>query len=167
MTSTQAQPVAFADFVGSRRRDLLRFAIVLVGGDAQRAGDIVADVLTNAYEVWERIGGLDHPYAYVRRMIVNEYLSWRRRLTRTTLRGDLEPYIGSVADVAGEHAVRAELISRLRSLPRQQRAAVALRYFEDLPHADIADILGCSVGTTRSHISRALATLRVAMTEES
>jgi RNA polymerase sigma-70 factor (sigma-E family) len=166
MTSTQAQPVAFADFVRSRRRDLLRFAVVLVG-NAQRAEDIVADVLTNAYEVWERIGNLDHPYAYVRRMTVNEYLSWRSRLRRTTLRGDLEPYLGSVADVAGEHAVRAELISRLRSLPRQQRAAIALRYFEDLPHAEIADILGCSVGTARSHISRALTALRVAMTEES
>ena len=166
MTSTQIQPVSFADFVCRRRRDLLRFAMVL-DGDAQRAEDLVGDVLAKAYEVWDRIGGLDHPYAYVRQMIVNEYLSWRKRLKRTTLHGDLEPYTAPVPDVAGVHAVRAELISRLRSLPRRQRAAVTLRYLEDLSHAEIADILGCSLGTVRSHISRALATLRVDMTEES
>jgi RNA polymerase sigma-70 factor (sigma-E family) len=167
MTSTQIQPVSFTEFVGQRQRDLLRFAMVLVGGDAQRAGDIVGDVLTNAYEAWDRIGAVDHPYAYVRRMIVNEYLSWRSRLSRTTLRGDLEPYAAPVADLASALAVRADLISRLRTLPRRQRAAVALRYFEDLTHAQIADVLGCGEGTVRSHISRALATLRVAMTEES
>ena len=166
MTSTQIRPVPFADFVGRRRRDLLRFAMVLVG-DAQRAEDLVGDVLAKAYEVWDRIGGLDHTHAYVRQMLVNEHLSWRNRLKRMTLHGDLEPFTAPVPDVAGVHAVRSELISRLRSLPRRQRAAVTLRYFEDLSHAEIADILGCSLGTVRSHISRALATLRVAMTEES
>ncbi len=166
MTSTQIQPVSFADFVGRRRHDLLRVAMVLVG-NAQRAEDLVGDVLAKAYEVWDRIAGLDHSYAYVRQMLVNEHLSWRNRLKRTSLHGDLEPFTTPVPDVAGAHAVRAELISRLGSLPRRQRAAITLRFFEDLSYAEIADILGCSLGTVRSHISRALATLRVAMTEES
>ena len=166
MTLTQTQQVSFADFVGRRHRDLLRFGMVLVG-DARRTEDIVGDVLARAYERWDRIGGLDYPYAYVRRMVVNEYLSWRNRLKRTTLPGDLEPYTRQVPDVAGAYAVRAELIARLRSLPRRQRAAVAMRYFEDLDNAEIAEVLGCSVGTVRSHISRALATLRITMTEES
>lgn len=167
MTTTQTGTACadFAAFVADRRRALLRFAMVLTG-DARRAEDIVADVLARAYERWDRIGVMDQAGAYVRRMIVNDYLSWRSRLRRTTPYSDLAPYSPSMPDPAQRHAERAALIARLRNLPRRQRAAVALRYFEDLADPQIADLLGCSVGTVRSHISRALATLRVAMTEE-
>jgi RNA polymerase sigma-70 factor (sigma-E family) len=155
---TSAQPVDFDDYVVRNRRALMRFATVL-SGQTWLADDLVADVLGRAFEQWDRIGAVAHPHAYVRRMIVNDYLSWRRRLARTTPRADIEAS-GSVSDGAQEHADRDAMITRLAALPRKQRAAVVLRYYAGMSDADIAALLGCREITVRSQISRALATLR-------
>lgn len=85
-----AQPVDFDDYAVRNQRALMRFATVL-SGQTWLADDLVADVLGRAFEQWERIGAVADPHAYVRRMIVNDYLSWRRRLARTTPRADIEP----------------------------------------------------------------------------
>jgi RNA polymerase sigma factor (sigma-70 family) len=103
------------------------------------------------------------PHAYVRRMVVNEYLSWRRRLARTSPRAEVAEDV-PVGDGSDERAARDAMIRRLARLPRRQRAAVVLRYYAGLPDAEIAVELGCRVTTVRSQISRALATLRVDLT---
>jgi RNA polymerase sigma-70 factor (sigma-E family) len=152
----------FGEYVVRQRPALMRFATVLTC-QTWLADDLVGDVLGRAFERWDRISRLDEPHAYVRRMVLNEYLSWRRRLARTTPRAEIEPDTG-LGDGADERAERDAMIRRLAGLPRRQRAAVVLRYYAGLPDAEIAAQLGCRVTTVRSQISRALATLRVDLT---
>jgi RNA polymerase sigma-70 factor (sigma-E family) len=156
----------FAGYVDEQRHRLFRFAVVLCG-DPVLADDIVAEVLARAYERWDRVSAATNVHAYVRRMVVNEFLSWRRRATRTSPRADLVELADRAAqspDPGHAHAERAALAAELVRLPRQQRAAIVLRYYEGLPDDEIADVLGCRPVTVRSNISRGLATLRVVMT---
>src|SRR5262245_20475122 len=107
-------------------------------GDPRLAEDLVADVLDRAFERWRRIETTDQPYAYVRRMVVNEYLSFRRRRRRSAPYADLESLSAAVPDHAAPHAERDALIQQLSTLPHQQRATLVLRYFEDLSDSEIA-----------------------------
>jgi len=157
---TITDDASFAEFVAQRQRPLLRFAMVLTG-DSGLAEGIVAEVLARAYQRWDRVGGVDDPNAYVRRMIVNEYTSWWRKRRRTVPHAQLDDYDVPTPDHAGRHAEREAMVQRLARLPRRQRAAVVLRFYEGLPDTEIADILGCSEGTVRSHVSRGLAALRL------
>jgi RNA polymerase sigma-70 factor (sigma-E family) len=150
----------FGEYMTRQRPALMRFATVLTGR-VWLAEDIVSDVLCRAYERWDRIGAMTESHAYVRRMVVNDYLSWHRRLTRTTPRADVEPDTAGLTDGAEQRAERDAMIRRLAALPRRQRAAVVLRFYVGLPDAEIAEELGCRESTVRSQISRALATLRV------
>jgi RNA polymerase sigma-70 factor (sigma-E family) len=150
----------FGEYVVRQRPALMRFATVLTCR-AWLAEDLVSDVLCRAFERWDRISGMAEPNAYVRRMIVNDYLSWHRRLARTAPRADVEPNPAGLSDGADERAERDAMIRRLAALPRRQRAAVVLRYYAGLPDAEIAAELGCRETTVRSQISRALAALRV------
>ena len=85
----------FERYFTERRRALLRFATVLVG-DPARADEIVADVLGRVFEKWSRVAAADDVHAYVRRMIVNEFVSWRRRAGRVAVWSDLEPFARTV-----------------------------------------------------------------------
>ena len=95
-------------------------------------------------------------------MIVNEFLSWRRRLRRNMLMSDV-PDVPDEVDAANQHADRDALVAELAKLPRKQRTVIVLRYYGGLSDREIATDLGCSAGTVRSHASRALAALRVEM----
>ena len=141
---------------------LLRFSDSLCGG-RQLAEEVVQDVALKAHRRWAQIGPLPHRDAYVRRMIVNEYLSWRRKWSRLVPQADVADHLAPTTDPSAAHAERAELVSELTRLPRRQRAVLVLRYVEDLPDGEIADLLGCAEATVRSHASRALATLRVTL----
>ena len=149
----------FTEYVARQRPALMRFATVLTG-QAWLAEDLVSDVLGRAFERWDRISTMAEPHAYVRRMIVNDHISWHRRLARSAPRAVVEPDAAH-PDTADEHAERDAMIRRLARLPRRQRAAVVLRFYAGLSDADIADHLGCREVTVRSQISRALATLRI------
>ena len=151
--------LAFAVLLAERTPALLRFATVVTGSPHQ-AEDVVQDVLVKAHRRWDQIGALDHPEAYLRRMIVNEHLSWRRKWARV-VPGQVELTDIAVADPADQVVRHDELVEAVRSLPPKQRAAVALRYYADQTDAEIAELLGCSVSTVRSQIARALAKLRV------
>ncbi len=153
----------FGEYMVRHRPGLMRFATVLTG-QTWLADDLVGDVLCRAFERWDRISRMAEPNAYVRRMVVNDYLSWHRRLARTAPRADVEPDSARLTDGAEERAERDAMIRRLAELPRRQRTAVVLRYYVGLPDADIATELGCRVSTVRSQISRALATLRIDQT---
>jgi len=159
MTADPEVRVTFDDWARARLPALVRFAAVLTG-ERGLAEDVVQEVLIRAYGRWHRITALDQPDAYLRRMITNEYLSWRRRWARIAPRPDVAP-ASSVADHAHAYAERDAIRVELARLPRRQRAVLVLRYYEHLTDAEIADLLGCPAGTVRSLASRAIAALRV------
>jgi RNA polymerase sigma factor (sigma-70 family) len=129
------------------------------------AEDVLTDVLGRAYEQWDRVGAADNVHAYVRRMIVNEYVGWWRRLKRTTPVADLGDLSPPLPDHADAHAEHGAVVAELAKLPRRQRAVLVLRFYEGMSDAEVAQALGCRPSTVRSNASRALATLRIGMTE--
>jgi len=154
--------VTFDEFVAYRLGALLRYATV-VTCDSFLAEDITQDVLVRAQARWERIGAVDAPERYVKRMILNEFLSWRRRRAARVVplaREQLDLLAAPTADPAAACDERDAVLRLVAALPPRQRAAVALRFYEDLPDDEIADLLGCRTVTVRSLISRALAALR-------
>lgn len=153
----------FEAWAQARVAALLRFAY-LVTGSQHAAEDAVQDALTKACAAWSRVGRTGDTDAYVRRMVVNAHVSrWRRS-------GRREVAVAAVRDTAVDAtgAVdEADAVWRLCSgLPRQQRAAVVLRFYEDLEYAEIAALLGCSETTVRSHVHRALTALRAELTRQ-
>jgi RNA polymerase sigma-70 factor (sigma-E family) len=159
-------PVTYEEFADSRLGALLRYAVMLTG-DLHTAQDLVQDTMVRVQLNWRRVAGSDSPDGYVRKMLTNQFIDLRRGswLRRVLLRAEPDPVRAVPFDHADETAERDRVWGMLAKLPRQQRAALVLRYYEDLPDADIAEVLGCAVGTVRSSISRALATLRADLVE--
>src|SRR5687768_5019928 len=103
--------------------------------------------MIRAYARWRSIVELDQPEAYLRRMVTNEYLSWRRRWARVTPHADVGGAAPPAADHADSHAERDAIRVELARLPRRQRAVLVLRYYAGLTDSEIADVLGCPAGT--------------------
>jgi RNA polymerase sigma-70 factor (sigma-E family) len=155
--------MTFEEFAAERLPAVLRFAAVLAG-DRATAEDLAQEVLARAYPRWDAIGGLDRPELYVRKMIVNEFLSWRRRSWRLVPTGRVREEPGlAEPDHALRYAEREALLAELAKLPRRQRAVLVLRYYGGCTDAEIAMLLSCTPGTVRGYASRALAALRVEM----
>lgn len=150
---------SFDAFVQKHRLALVRHATLLSGGQGD-AEDLVQEVLIRVYRRWDVLAdGGGSTYFYVRRAIANEVVSWRRRWsTRHVWPVDELPELPYLDPPRSRHDGR--LWSLLRDLPRQQRCAVALRYYEDLTDEEIAGLLGCREVTVRAHISRGLRALR-------
>jgi RNA polymerase sigma-70 factor (sigma-E family) len=163
--------VTFEEFIATRLPDLLRHAAVLTG-DRDLAQDVVQEVLARAQVRWRRIADADSPDAYVRRMVLNEYLSWRRSWTVRNVRavGERLTSIGDARPTGRDHAqdlVDAdELWTLLATLPRKQRAVLVLRYYEQLDDAAIADLLECAPATVRSNAFKAFKTLRLNVAQQ-
>lgn len=153
--TTPEQLPGFDAFVTGRARALWRSAWLLTG-DAHRAEDLVQTALARTYPHFARIGAAEPFEAYVRTTMFRTYLSWWRRRWTAELPGEVDLGGTGDPDVAGRHDVRRALAA----LPRQQRAVVVLIYFEDLSGPQAAEVLGLSVGTIKSTLSRALAKLR-------
>lgn len=151
----EPERVPFAAYVAARTPALMRVAYLLTG-DWQRAEDLLQTALMGCYGRWSRI---DDPDAYVRRTLVVTYAGWRRRRWTGERPGDL-PERAAAGDAMRGADERADLLRLLGGLPPRQRAVVVLRYYEDLPDAEIAGLLGISVGTVKSQANRALAKLR-------
>ena len=148
----------FVELVRTRSTALLRTAYLLTG-DRQLAEDLVQTALAKTALHWRRIE-LNRAEAYTRRVIYHEQVSrWRRRRVHETL-------IESVPDTAAHGStdeqtdLRIVLQQALASLGRGQRAVLILRYYEDLSEREVAEVLGCSIGTVKSQAHRALAALR-------
>jgi RNA polymerase sigma-70 factor (sigma-E family) len=158
--------VTFSEFAAARLPSLLRYAVVLTG-DRDLAQDVVQEVLAKAQVRWSKIAKADSPDAYVRQMVLNEYLSWRRRWAVRNVRAvgerlsDLSDRRGGSGDHAQDLVDTDELWNRLAALPRKQRAVLVLRYYEQLHDDEIADLLGCAPVTVRSNASKALKALRL------
>jgi RNA polymerase sigma-70 factor (sigma-E family) len=160
----EATPVSepFDAWVAARGPSLLHFAHLITGNRAD-AQDAVQDALAAAYPRWERLRAAGTHDAYVRRSIVNRHISlWRslrRREQPVAQPEQLRPAVaGSDHALAVADAQAAWALCQ--SLPKTQRAAVVLRYYDDQSYAQIADVLGCTESTARSHVRRALAALR-------
>jgi RNA polymerase sigma-70 factor (sigma-E family) len=150
------EPAGFREFVDTNSRGLLRAAWLLTG-DWAAAEDLVQSALAAAWPHWESID--TSPAAYVRRVLTTTFLRWqRRRWTGEVATGEL-PEVWAL-DSSEQLAERRVLLDALATLPRQQRAALVLRYFADQSEAETAAAMGCSVGAVKSHTSRAVARLR-------
>lgn len=160
--------MTFDDFLAAELAGLSRYATVLTG-DPQRAHDVLADALIGAQSRWDRIGVMDHPRAYIRRMVTTTFLSeqrrWSVRHIRPTRTGEL-PEV-AVPDPTDAVTDREELAGLLAGLPPRQRAAVVLRFYLGLDNAAIASELDISAGAVRTAISRGLAALRIAVDDSS
>jgi RNA polymerase sigma-70 factor (sigma-E family) len=163
--------VTFEQFAITRLPGLLRYAVVLTG-DRDLAQDIVQEVLARAQVRWRRIGRSDSPDAYVRRMLVNEYLSWRRSWFSRNVHPageqlvDLDDARGGGRDHAQDVVDADDLWNRLGALGRKQRAVLVLRYYQGLDDMAIAALLGCTPATVRSNASKALKTLRLSSEQQ-
>jgi len=156
----------FERFVSSCSAELLRTAY-LIAWDLAEAEDLVQESLFRVARRWHRVRAMEHPAAYARRILVNIALDGGKRRSRRSWElehGD-DPSLEQRADEQaarelGSVAERAELMAAIAKLAPRQRAVLVLRYFEDLSEAQVADLLGCSVGTVKSTSSRALARLQ-------
>jgi RNA polymerase sigma-70 factor (sigma-E family) len=154
----------FGAFVRARQEGLVRFGYFLTGS-VQSGEDLAQTALARLYLKWDTIRDVESLDAWVRRVMVNEHTSWWRRAWRH--REVLDSGQGRTFDppAAPDHVPDRDLWAVVQSLPARQRAAVALRFYEDLSEAQTAAILGCTVGTVKSHTHRALATLRTRLQE--
>ena len=151
----------YSEFVEHRSHALLRTAYLLVG-DHQLAEDLLQEALIKTFIAWPRLRDPTKVDAYARRTIVTTAISWRRRRSFHESPVDFLPD-ASGADEVEIVATHLVLIAHLRGLPPRQRAAIVLRYFEDLTVAQTAEIMGCSVGAVKSHVSIGLGKLRERM----
>lgn len=141
----------------------LRHAGHLLTGDYHAAEDAAQVALARTYAVWARVRR-DDAFAYARRVLVNHLTDrWRRRLREYPTCDPPEPAAGP--DPADEVTLRHWLTGALATLTMRERAVVVMRYLFDLPEVTVARDLGISVGTVKSTNSRALAKLRVSVTE--
>jgi RNA polymerase sigma-70 factor (sigma-E family) len=149
---------AFREFVAARSGALLRTAYLLVG-DRGRAEDLLQTALIKAYVAWHRIRDPGALEGYVRRTMANTATSWwRGRPYRERPVSELPERTGQ--DDIGARFERDAMWAHLRALPTRQRAVLVLRYYEGLSETEIAEVLGVSRGTVKSHASRALSALR-------
>jgi RNA polymerase sigma factor (sigma-70 family) len=155
MTETRAGPGAeeFALVYRSQRNRLRRVAYLMTG-QAAVAEELVHDAFVRLHQRWDTV---DVPAAYLRTTLVHLCLAWRDRAAMGAAR---EPRTGGWV----EQPEIDETWDRLASLPHDQRVALVLRYYEDLPDGDIATLMGCAPATVRTRIHRALTTLREEMT---
>ena len=163
----QSQPqIDFDRFVAETAEPLLRSAY-LITWDFAEAEDLVQECLFKVARRWPRVKKMERPVAYVRTVLIHLALDEGKR--RSQRRSELGPEaIGLLEAHRDDAAVRSfgrvetrtDLLGVLRELPPRQRAALVLRYFDDLSEAEVADVMGCSVGTVKSTTSRALERLR-------
>ncbi|MEA2703701.1 MAG: hypothetical protein QOD63_1646 [Actinomycetota bacterium] len=145
------RPDSLADLYRERYTPMVRMAYLMVGSTPV-AEELVQDAFARMHRHWDRA---EHPRAYLRTAVLNACRSHLRRgaLERAYLkRAAHEP---EAATAGGD-----ELFDALAKLPSRQRAALVLRFYEDLPEADIAVALGCRPGTVKSLLHRGLAELR-------
>ena len=153
------QEQEYGEFVEARLNRLLRFGYLLCG-DWHLAEDVVQTALTKLYVVWPRVSRHGAVDAYVNRIVVNCLADERRRGFRRRERPTDRAPEESLADHATGTAERLAAVEALARLPRRQRAAIVLRYWEDLSVEQTANLLQCSTGTVKSQCARGLATLR-------
>ncbi|WP_203568150.1 SigE family RNA polymerase sigma factor [Aestuariimicrobium ganziense] len=163
MASTHSRDREFTAFVERSAGALRRYCLLLTGS-LPAADDLLQDALLQVYLALPRVDDLDLLEPYARRTITRTHISrwrqWGRREFPTEVVREPEP----VDDTTVED--RDEIWRLLQALPPRQRTAIVLRFYEDLTESDIAETMGCSIGTVKSHLSRGLARLRSDLTAD-
>ena len=157
---------AIAALFDAHYASLCRLATLLLG-DAAQAEEAVQDAFLRTFVGWRRLRHPERAGAYVRAAVVNQCRS-RGRRRAAEQRGNRTVWAGSEDNdtAALERSGEAmAVLEAVRALPRRQREAVVLRYYADLSEADVAEALGCSVGTVKSQLSKARAALSARLTE--
>ena len=144
----------FDRFVATNANGLLRTAYLMTG-DLHEAEDLVQETLFKVASRWPRVSRMDRPEAYSRRILVNLVLHGSSRRSRNRAELKATPPAETAVDAA-HLDIHDELFDALAALPPRQRAALVLRYFLDLPEAEVAAALRCSLGTVKSSTSRGL-----------
>ncbi|MFJ2188775.1 SigE family RNA polymerase sigma factor [Kitasatospora sp. NPDC087861] len=147
----------FDEFVAARYQTLLRGAY-LITGNVHDARDLLHDALVQVYPKRSVIRDAGATEGYVRMTMVRTHVSRWRRTRREELTSVLPD-----RPVVQESGWDDQLAAALAGLPRRQRAAVVLRYYLDLPVAQVAEELGCSLPTAKTHLARGIKALRQEM----
>ncbi len=153
---------AFQAFVRSRWPGLVRTAF-LCTGDRHLAEDVAQTALAKAYRSWSRVQRSDNPDAYVRRILISCHRDRFRKRRVPEHLTDMPPDAAVATDDMARADEREVLAAALAGLPKRQRLVVILRYWEDLSESEVAQTLGCSVGTVKSQASKALCKLRAVL----
>jgi RNA polymerase sigma-70 factor (ECF subfamily) len=152
----------FAEFYGASFHKLAS-ALYVYTGDLAEAQDVVQEAMIRALGRWSAVSAYEEPAAWVRRVAWNLATSRWRRLRRgveLAARGHTEER------APGPEPDRVAIVTALAALPARQRQAVVLHYLEDLPIAEIAQMVGAAEGTVKSWLHRARATLAGHLTDE-
>jgi len=155
--------VSFEDFVRARSGSLLRTALLLTGQRRAEAEDLLQIALERAYRHWPRICESEGPERYVRQILARASTDRWRRLARRPEQAMPDADYGPTApDRTSEIADRDYLLRAPAGLPQRQRSVLVLRYFDVLSQAETADMLGCRLGTVKSHAAQGVARLHAA-----
>jgi RNA polymerase sigma-70 factor (sigma-E family) len=147
----------FEDFVRARGVRLLRLALVLTG-EQHDAEDLAQEALVRMQSKWGKVASAENQDAYARRILVNLYLSGKRRACVTPVRDDFaDSQQSDPAELVGNKDLLRRALSRL---PDRQRTAVVLRYYEEVSTPEISAIMGITESSVRSALSRGLESLR-------
>jgi RNA polymerase sigma-70 factor (sigma-E family) len=155
-------PRDFERFAAENTHSLVRTGYLLTW-DLKETEDIVQETLLRVSQRWGDVTSMEYPAAYARRILVNLVIDGQRLRVRRN--GELSATHPEAVDEAASRAFHnIELVSELGwalgLLSRRQRAMVVMRYWLDLPEAEVADMLGCSLGTVKATTCRAVARLR-------
>jgi RNA polymerase sigma-70 factor, ECF subfamily len=148
---------AFVAFYQSEYRSVVALAYALTGRAAV-SEELAQDAFLVAHRNWARVSTYEVPGAFVRRVVSNMAVSFTRRLAAEA-RALARLSARSATWSTPLEPTDADFWRSVRSLPRRQSQALALRYLEDLSDEDIARILGCSVATVRVHLHNGRITL--------
>jgi RNA polymerase sigma-70 factor (sigma-E family) len=155
---------AFDAFASEVAPGLMRSAYLLTGNRAD-SEELVQETLMTVFLRWKRISEVEHPRAYALTVLVNKNKRRFRRRRVTELLSDAVP---DTVSIDSSHVEDRQAVAQLLAhLTPKQREVIVLRYCEDLSELEVATLLGCPIGTVKSHASRGLATLRAHTTDRS
>ncbi len=160
--SSRTHVAEFAEFARARSPALHRAAYLMVG-EVSLAQDLVQEALVKTYVAWPRLRDPSKAEAYCRKAITTTAITWFRRKSwreRPSASGEEPRSSVRVEDHADPVAQSHWLWEGLQQLPPRQRAAIVLRYYEDLTEAQTAAAMGCALGTVKSQVAAGLAKLR-------
>lgn len=136
----------------------LRGLAYVLLGDAHVAEEVAMEAFVRAFSLWSTVRGLDWPAGYLRRIVIN---LCRGRMRRQRIESRVNALVavrrenGAPGWDARQSDTRLDVWAAVRSLPDRQRSCVVLRYLEDMSDAEVARVLGCSVGSVKTHMYRA------------